>query len=407
MLRLLIVADDMTGALDTGVQLTKRGIPAQVLVDEGRSDWEDHETPVLILAPETRRLLPAAAYQAAYAIFCRAREMGIPYLYKKTDSALRGNVGAELQALSDAYGGERICFAPAFPAAKRWTMDGVLYIGSAPVADSVFGQDPFSPVADSFIPAWLGQKGFSGQCRLVRRGENPIHEASVEVLIFDAAEDEDFLGIAHYAIGMGIRLLAGCAGFAQMLPAILMDGETPLVPPEISMEQAKDPGLWAKKEKPEGLLVFSGSLNPISLAQCRFAVDHGFLLIPICHELLFGQDRECLLEDMLKKIKGKTGVVFYTAEIAAVEDMQAFSSAMGRLAKQIFARFPQRLRVVVGGDTLMAFLQSVGVDALIPLQEIEAGVVLAKTAPNGYPIVTKSGGLGSEDVFLSIQSAFT
>ena len=36
MLRLLMIADDFTGALDTGVQLAAHGIPTQVVVGQGR-----------------------------------------------------------------------------------------------------------------------------------------------------------------------------------------------------------------------------------------------------------------------------------------------------------------------------------------------------------------------------------
>ena len=97
MIGLFIIADDFTGALDTGVQFAAKGIPTRVITDPAADlarDWGDAR--VLVLDAETRHLPPLEAYDTVYHAARQAVEIGIPYLYKKTDSALRGNVGAEL-----------------------------------------------------------------------------------------------------------------------------------------------------------------------------------------------------------------------------------------------------------------------------------------------------------------------
>ena len=66
-------------------------------------------------------------------------------------AALRGNVGAELTAVLDAAGADRLAFLPALPKMGRITRNGIHYIDSVPVADSVFGQDPFEPVTASSL----------------------------------------------------------------------------------------------------------------------------------------------------------------------------------------------------------------------------------------------------------------
>ena len=55
MLRLLMIADDFTGALDTGVQLAAHGIPTQVVV--GQADLSACSSTVLVVDTETRHLL--------------------------------------------------------------------------------------------------------------------------------------------------------------------------------------------------------------------------------------------------------------------------------------------------------------------------------------------------------------
>lgn len=145
MVKLLILADDFTGALDTGVQFSGKGIRTQVVVS-GHWVEPDSDCDVMVIDVETRHVPKEKAYEIVNDVCQRAVKYGIRCFYKKTDSALRGNVGSELQAAADAVFGKNIVFVPAFPARRRITVDGVHYIDGIPVKESVFGQDPFEPV---------------------------------------------------------------------------------------------------------------------------------------------------------------------------------------------------------------------------------------------------------------------
>ena len=114
MILLCIIADDFTGALDTGVQFAAHGVSTRVVVDPN-VDFSAHEASVLVVDTETRHLPANQAYDIVSRLVERARRAGISYIYKKTDSALRGNIGAELSALLDASGQAQLHFLPAFP----------------------------------------------------------------------------------------------------------------------------------------------------------------------------------------------------------------------------------------------------------------------------------------------------
>ena len=125
MTKLLIIADDMTGALDSGVMLQARHISTLVQIDSTadiRSVFDHCD--VIVVNTETRHLTAREAYDRVYHVARQAVALGIPYLYKKTDSALRGNIGAELQALLQAAGADVLHFAPAFPQFNRVTVGG-------------------------------------------------------------------------------------------------------------------------------------------------------------------------------------------------------------------------------------------------------------------------------------------
>src|SRR5690625_3294574 len=77
---------------------------------------------------------------------------------KRTDTTLRGNVGAELEAawravrerVSEAVA-VRALVAPAFPASGRVTVDGVQLLDGVPLERSVLSLDPLNPMRTSVI----------------------------------------------------------------------------------------------------------------------------------------------------------------------------------------------------------------------------------------------------------------
>ena len=56
----------------------------------------------------------------------------------------------------NAAGEKHLAFMPAMPVLHRITVGGVHYIDGAPVAESVFGKDPFEPVRESDVAKLIG-----------------------------------------------------------------------------------------------------------------------------------------------------------------------------------------------------------------------------------------------------------
>ena len=152
MIQLLMIADDFTGALDAGVQFASHGAKTTVITDTV-SQWSQdvQNVDILVVDAETRHMPAQQAYDTVHRIVIQGVQAGIPHIYKKTDSALRGNIGAELSALLHASGEKQLPFLPAFPQIGRCTKQGVHYIQDLPVAQSVFGKDPFEPVKESRV----------------------------------------------------------------------------------------------------------------------------------------------------------------------------------------------------------------------------------------------------------------
>ena len=261
MILLLIIADDFTGALDTGVQFAAHGIRTQVVVDP-QVDFSDHDAKVLVVDTETRHLPPKEAYDVVSRLTRRAKEAGVSYIYKKTDSALRGNIGAELSAVLEAGGDRQMPFFPAFPQIGRITREGVHYVDGVPVTDSPFGRDPFEPVKHAVVTELIAeQSALPSESFPPLQAEDPVPEMD-GILVFDAGSLDDLSATGQRLMEEGrLSVMAGCAGFGAVLPELL--------------------GLTSGQKQPvpkldPRLLVVCGSVNPITLAQLDAAEGAGF-----------------------------------------------------------------------------------------------------------------------------------
>ena len=406
---LLIIADDFTGALDTGVQFAARGIKTRVVVGADAA-LTHRNADVLVVDTETRHLPAAKAYEAVERLVRRAGHAGFTYLYKKTDSALRGNVGAELAALLNASGSRQLAFLPAFPQMNRVTKNGVQYIDGVPVTESPFGVDPFEPVRHAAVTELLAEQTdlpAAGFPALAADGNVP---AANGILIFDAATVEDLRSTGRALLNHGrLHVLAGCAGFAAVLPELLGLGGADVTCPTL------DPRL----------LVICGSVNAITLAQLDKAEQAGFTRLRLTpHQKLtpdywYSDEGQAALKKIEETLAAHPYNIIETNDEGGNEPTTAAADAMGltreamrvriaggigQLVGAIFASPSVGTLLLTGGDTLLQCMNSVGVHELEPICEMERGVVLARFGCNGTTryVITKSGGFGQADLLTKL-----
>src|ERR671932_2417042 len=115
-----VIADDLTGAADAGVQLVRAGYRTAVIFYGERALPDDLDA--LAFDTDSRAMPAGFAAKRVVETVRAVREARL--VYKKLDSTLRGNVAAELAAAFGAAGRERAVVAPAFPAAGRNTVGG-------------------------------------------------------------------------------------------------------------------------------------------------------------------------------------------------------------------------------------------------------------------------------------------
>lgn len=223
--RYLIIADDFTGANDTGVQLKRRGYPTEVLFAGKPVDSQKS----IVIDTESRNALPGHAYeivrhsleQVDFGQFC--------YIIKKVDSTMRGNISQEIKAVDDAFRPDLVVFAPALPALGRTTMDGVQCLNGVEICKTELSKDPKNPVMEDNLVKLLEQV-YEEPVQLKYLPDVRSQSFSFDrgrIFVCDAESDDDLKRIIAAARQDGRRTLyVGTAGMADNL----MELEKPTLP---------------------------------------------------------------------------------------------------------------------------------------------------------------------------------
>lgn len=412
MYQLLIIADDFTGALDTGVQLSMNGAHTYVIVGNVSSlSGPLPDVEVLVIDAETRHLSPSDAYRTVYDIVTEAVRLGIPHIFKKTDSALRGNIGSELSALLDAGKDQFLPFIPAFPQIGRTTEHGIHLINQIKVTDSVFGTDPFEPVKHSDIVELIGEQSSVYAVSCPVPAKDTVLPDTPGILVFDSASETDLSETADFLCAHALtHIMAGCAGFAQYLHGMLHLTISPAgVPPQLSSK----------------LLVICGSVNPITVTQLNNAEAEGFVRIR-----LTPQQKLCSgywdtdigrkdLQDLRSQLSGHPHLIIDsndlqsnapTSQYAAAHGIDmtgirlGISHSIGHIVRSLFDSPDLGTLLITGGDTLLECMRCMNVNALEPICIFEPGIVLSRFRwkDSERYVLTKSGGFGSENLLSHI-----
>lgn len=86
---------------------------------------ENRKGDVIVIDTESRASPLDLAYTRVRDAARTLRGAGVKTVYKKIDSTLRGNVGSELDAVTDELGKSLSLVVPAFPADRRTTVWGI------------------------------------------------------------------------------------------------------------------------------------------------------------------------------------------------------------------------------------------------------------------------------------------
>jgi uncharacterized protein YgbK (DUF1537 family) len=407
--RLLVIADDLTGSIDAGVHFAEKGIKTTVIPDllsEAGENRPDKSLQVMVINTESRHITATEATERITMAVKKGLSAGLNMIFKKTDSTLRGNIGAELEALINITDVKKLAFIPAYPVLKRYTRSGFHYVGNKLLHHTHFANDPLEPVKTSYIPDLL-QKQTSCKLSVVSKPyvkhTGFTGDENQEILIFDCSADKDLYKIGDLLKRHNlINVIAGSAGIARVIADLLY---SPVTQPE-------------KINLSGQLLIVNGSLNPVSLKQVAYlARDTSIKNIQLNPEILNAREKEgyeTICQEVIKA--AESGKDILVGSTSSREDLhhhlnkiygahipgEVFSKAanvLGRILACILKEGYFGMLIIIGGDTLMAMVRQMHINAIYPANEILPGVVLSKVLISDRPflLVTRPGGYGRQD----------
>lgn len=394
-----IIADDFTGANDTGVQFAKRGIETHVVLDGQNIGMENVS---YVLDTESRNLDDIEAYQLLENHLKGIFDESYDLVYKKVDSTLRGNIGLELKAVDEEYQPELIIFAPAFPLLGRTTLDGIHFVNGARVKETEFAKDPQKPVLEDNIQRLL-QSVFDEE--VIHHFLDEIRDNDIKLLdrrihSFDVEKNQDLKNIILAAKNANKKTLwVGSAGMADRILEIVK----PLKP----------------------VLAIVGSLSEVSRKQVRYAENKGVCVSKIdIGDVLKGKNQKDYIDDAIKILKEGKDLILtsayevedYLKAIEVAKTLDIGSEEIGAITKNVLGEIGKKIVEQVksisgvfltGGDTAIGFIDKSKALGSCIIDEIATGIPLMKLKGGNFDelkIITKAGAFGNEDaLFYAIE----
>lgn len=407
MARMLVIADDLTGAADCGVACAGHGLRTIVsLGDCGETDAD-----VLAIDADTR----AASWENAAALTAQlvrahagSKEI---LLYKKLDSTLRGNVAAELAAALKERralaGKDRrvvVVLAPAFPATGRTTVNGRLLVHGRPLEETELWQyersTPPANIARMFEEEQL-------HCALVDldtvRGDRlqdamSRYAREADVLVCDAETDADLRAIADASMVLGSETLwAGSAGLAYHLP------------PAAGLRSrsvTSASGLPATGP----ILFVIGSGSSASREQAKVLESRSdVLIIRIAPAVLRDGEQSQEWFEFRAALEQALGAQHDVAVVLGTEPNAASAQEPQLVAAlaEIVRPFADAVGALVatGGETARAVFRVWDITSLEVVGEVESGLPYSIAAGwrRQLPVLTKAGGFGKPETLLNCR----
>ncbi|MDU6441627.1 MAG: four-carbon acid sugar kinase family protein, partial [Pantoea sp.] len=398
----LVIADDFTGANDAGSGLAQAGARVHVLFSS-ETPLDSAAADVWVISTDSRAVSAAEAEARTEAVV-RQHQAFIArgWLFKKIDSTLRGNIGAEVRAALAASGKKRALIVPAVPRLGRVTRRGEVRVNGVPLTETEYASDPKTPVISARVLTQIGIAGVEIDLAALRSDRFAALLAEQQgAVVIDAESESDI---------------------ALILAAAAQLEETPLLVGAAGLSDALGAQLTARHPAP--VLAVIGSMSASAQQQiAQLAAQRDIALVDIDIRQLFERprwpDSAQWTDQALAALRNGRHTVIRTCqhadqrhEIDALCQQQqitrqqlgeAICQFLGELTLAISrAQRPAGL-YLSGGDVAIAVAQALGASGF-QIQGIVAGCVPHGVLLNSeftLPVMTKAGGFGDENTLVA------
>ena len=414
--RFAVIADDLTGANENGLQFLRKGLSAETLIYQKGVFKKDLRAAekfkgILIVDSGTRQKGAVEAGRVTEEIAARLFSAGTERIYLKFDSTLRGYPGAVINSVLARRPKDYAAVCMAYPEAGRITKNGEQYVWGKRVTETAFAKDPLNPVRSSGIRKVLGEgtKLCSGIITLskIRKGiaavlceKDKLLKCGARILVFDCANDRDVRTVARSILDC--RIICGASALSKELAG---------------KEGRKKAAARRKKTRVVGII---GSQNPVTTEQLEYLRSHERIKCVFVDgedvSADFRRKETKYSASSMKKtdISGNFVVVLrsgkrtdgYIKSLTRAKGAAAAAELIGRglasIAEQFGAKSQKDAFFFTGGATAEGASLEYSMRGFILEGEVAPGIPLLRTRPGKTWVVTKSGGFGKKDALRKI-----
>lgn len=347
---IIVIADDITGAAEIGGIALSSGLNTRLVMSVGNIL---PECDVLVVATDTRSMTREAAVSETRRIAEAVRGQGL--LFKKTDSALRGNVEAELSELMTVAGYRRAVYLPANPSKSRTIENGIYYVGGVPIAETDFRRDPeFPALCSSLAERFPLMKPYG-------------KDVANGILYADASSQDDISRVVAEA-GRD-TLLAGAADLFEALLHV-----------ELPKAVAQAKPLPRINFKSDVLIVRGSTLSK--------QIELGIPVSAMPSDVYSGHADEAQWQsDALRMYQGKHALILSFGSNSGLADKpsaERLRNTMTGVAAALVAEHRPEELIIEGGATAYSLLSRLGWHNYTLTDQIAPGVVRMLSAQGTY-----------------------
>ena len=407
--KIAVIADDLTGANEIAAIMVRKGKKCLVIkppLAHGKMEklWDRYDG--LVFDLESRNLPPEKAYDKMRGFLSTSQEIKKKVIYKKIDSTFRGSVAKEIDAVLDARWIDFVVLVPALPRMKRITVGGYHLVDGLPLGRTSYADNSAESsltkllqTQSNYGAGYVALETVESGPRAVSEELTKTYQRGSPIAVCDCCSSDDLKNIREAILDLNVRVLP--VGSAGLFEELFQEDEPPFLP----------------------CLVVCGSLNRITRLQLSKLINQekaGYLELNLS-SLLFGNDENELKRLRLegKAILGRqNNLIIATPERRweikgerKIDTVQSkINHSLASLGKYFVQSFPLAGLIAAGGDTATSLLDKLGADGLEVLQELEPLVpiaILKGIKGKELVLVTKTGGFGTENVFLNALDYLT
>ena len=203
MSKILVIADDLTGAAEIGGIAFQHGLSVRLIFETNQR--MNYPEDVIILDSNTRSLSPEKAAERITGLITNVNFSLFKLIFKKVDSILRGPIESEIRAIMELMNVESAILSPANPSKNRIIREGKYYIDNQPINQTEFSHDPEYPRLSEEVKELI-----TDSTDMVLTGTRDYISSHGKIMLPDISSEEDIVSLVSRAPDEGI-LWAGAS----------------------------------------------------------------------------------------------------------------------------------------------------------------------------------------------------